>query len=291
MQKPPLHVVLTHNWKLPRAIQLSVKGVSRVSGEEASEQVTPLSQSSTKSSMKSTTKRRRTESTAPPESTSKRQRTRNSSPKYLNSPSSTLSSQESIAGNLFEPNSSISSASSLSSQEDLGPRIALTIRLKETIAVSEASSDLFAEWMRMMPLSADHVKIEAGFSSFSTLLILSLTIPLWCYLQDHPAISLAGIIKTSNQVTTRPALAKTLCSETITQRDSDSIAISKPTPKTLKWGQHAEALIQFYKFSFVEKDAYFGLLPGIKSTATLPKRVYLENAMYFHSQILSTSAG
>ena len=175
---------------------------------------------------------------------------------------------------------------SLSSQEDLGPKVAVTIRLKETLTISEASSNLFAEWMKMMPLLADHVKVEASFTSFSTLLVVSLTIPLWCYLESHPAISLAGLIRSSNQIAKAPVLAKTLCSG-MAQYVCDPTTNLKPTPRTLMWGEDAETLIQFYKFNFVEQEAYFELSNAAKPTAFLPKRVYLETFMYVSAHTYS----
>lgn len=78
------------------------------------------------------------------------------------------------------------------------PRIAITVRLKETLAKSELSVDLFADWIRMMPVLADQVIIEAGFASCSTLLIVSLPVALWCYLPNNPAISVIGIVKSTN---------------------------------------------------------------------------------------------
>ena len=180
--------------------------------------------------------------------------------------------------NVFEPSSSISSASSLSSPENLGPRIGITIRLKETVAICEASSTLLADWVKMMPLLADHVKVEAGFRSFSTLLILSLTIPLWCYLEEHPAISLIGIIRSSNLVSRRPMRAESHCTENV-PHDTDPAVNSKPTPTSLGWGNHAAALIQLYRWSSWEEKPYFELTSGIKATATTPKEVYLKELM------------
>ena len=281
MQKPPLYVILTQNWRLPRSIQLSAKGGSRASRNLVSRQVSSSQTSTTPSTEipKTSTKRRRTCSAAPSNVSSKRRRTRNSSPGYLHSPDSTLSSQDSTPGTVFEPSSSLSSASSLSSQEDLYPKIAVTIRLKETLEISEASANLFAEWMEMMPLLAEHVKVEASFSSFSTLLMVSLTIPLWCYLENHPAITLEGLIRSSNQLAIEPALTKTRLTETV-QPHCDPTTNLKPTPRTLRWGVHAEALIQLYKFNFVEGEARFELSPTVRPTGSVPETVYLESTMF-----------
>jgi hypothetical protein len=144
---------------------------------------------------------------------------------------------------------------------------------------------LFADWIRMMPLLAEHIKVEAGFGSFSTLLILSLTVPLWCYLQDHPAISMTGMIRTSNLVTQLSISPRQLCPDCV-QSDSDPMPTTKPTPRTLKWGLHREALIQLYKFCFNKDEPYFELLPEIKSTASIPRRLYLDTPAY----VLAASA-
>jgi hypothetical protein len=146
------------------------------------------------------------------------------------------------------------------------------------VAISEASSTLLADWVKMMPLLADHVKVEAGFRSFSTLLVLSLTIPLWCYLEEHPAISLIGIIRSSNLVTVSPGPPETQCTEDV-PHDTYPVANLKPTPSSLGWGKHAAALIQLYKWGFWEGKQYFELKLGIKATDTTPKEVYLEVLM------------
>ena len=80
------------------------------------------------------------------------------------------------------------------------PVIALTVRLKETMAASQLSEDLLADWLRMMPVNAEQVKVEAGFTSFSTLLIVSLPVEIWCYLDSHPAMTLMGFARSRNLV-------------------------------------------------------------------------------------------
>jgi hypothetical protein len=52
----------------------------------------------------------------------------------------------------------------------------------------------------MMPVNAEQVKVEAGFTSFSTLLMVSLPVEIWCYLDAHPAITLAGFARSPNLV-------------------------------------------------------------------------------------------
>ncbi|KAF7876514.1 hypothetical protein EAF04_001604 [Stromatinia cepivora] len=90
--------------------------------------------------------------------------------------------------------SSPSSISSLLSTEQQFPRILLSVRLKEDLS-SDLSTDLFADWLRMMPIVANSVTIEAGFGSFSTLVLVAIQTPMWVCLERHAAISLVGITR------------------------------------------------------------------------------------------------
>jgi hypothetical protein len=78
------------------------------------------------------------------------------------------------------------------------PRLALAIRLRDNFDATELSVDLFAEWLRIMPTIAAEVKVEAGFDSFSTLLIVSIPIGLLGYLPPDPAVISLGPITSSN---------------------------------------------------------------------------------------------
>ncbi|TGO12049.1 hypothetical protein BTUL_0095g00070 [Botrytis tulipae] len=84
--------------------------------------------------------------------------------------------------------------SSLHSADENFPRILLSVRLEEDLA-PELSADLFAEWLRMMPVIANSVTVEAGFGSFSTLILVSMPTPIWVFLGKDPAFNLVGIIK------------------------------------------------------------------------------------------------
>jgi hypothetical protein len=75
------------------------------------------------------------------------------------------------------------------------PRINLSIQLVGDVDLTE---DLFIEWLRMLPTAAECVKAEAGWSSFSTLLIVSLPLAFWRYLPVDPAVNSVGIIRSSN---------------------------------------------------------------------------------------------
>jgi hypothetical protein len=46
------------------------------------------------------------------------------------------------------------------------PRVILSVRLNENMQGSELSSELFAEWLRTIPVIAEEVKVEAGWASF-----------------------------------------------------------------------------------------------------------------------------
>lgn len=120
-------------------------------------------------------------------------------PMSFGSPSQSLGSPSPAS---FESNertdsdqgSGSSPISSLLSADEQFPRILLSVRLKEDLA-PELSADLFAEWLRMMPVIANSVTVEAGFSSFSTLILLSMPTPIWVCLEKDPAFNLVGIIK------------------------------------------------------------------------------------------------
>ncbi|KAH8587443.1 hypothetical protein B0O99DRAFT_494001, partial [Bisporella sp. PMI_857] len=165
MQRPPLHVVLTQNQRLPRSIQLS--------------RIRP----SAETYLKDSTNQMNTQSLP----------SRGASLAISDSSFSTFSGSS-------LPASSASSTTSLNSQPLISPRIAISIRLKETLEISDFQTDSFADWLGMMPVLAEQVKIEAGFTSFSTLIIATIPVDMWCYVQHHPAITLIGLVKSSNLV-------------------------------------------------------------------------------------------
>src|SRR6202012_5683037 len=80
------------------------------------------------------------------------------------------------------------------------PRLLFAVRLKETFQPSELSTDLFTEWLGMFPLVVEEVKVEAGFNSFSSLVIVSLPISLLSYMAEHPAIICLGPIRSKNLI-------------------------------------------------------------------------------------------
>jgi hypothetical protein len=100
------------------------------------------------------------------------------------------------------PNADTDSQDS-SSQDLTGikvPRLAFAIRLRDNFSAGELSTELFIEWLRTMPTIAAEVKVEAGFDSFSTLVIVSIPISLSAYLPSDPAIISLGPVTSANRV-------------------------------------------------------------------------------------------
>lgn len=80
------------------------------------------------------------------------------------------------------------------------PRLAFAIRLNDTLRPDQLRTDLFVEWLRSVPAVAEEVKVEAGFDSFSSLIILSIPISLSTFLPDNRAIVSLGPITSLNKV-------------------------------------------------------------------------------------------
>ncbi|KAG4438265.1 hypothetical protein IFR05_006247 [Cadophora sp. M221] len=262
VQKPPLHVVLTQDSQLPRGIQLCPRTQKKTPKQSPRKPRAPAPPSPARRIPPSrVTKRRQPAySDRAPIRRSERFSTSTSSLDSTDSGPSSLQSVE-------------SSLSSVSSDEEMYPRIAITIRLQETLASSDFSVDIFSEWIRMMPVLAESVKVEAGFASFSTLLIVSLPVAMWCYLPNNPAISIAGIIRSSNLL---PDLIPNLVSTSSGTTSKNSEA--KPTPSSLDWGDDTKAFVGLYKFNVSDQgEPYFELFPGINPSSRLPARVHLDN--------------
>jgi len=87
------------------------------------------------------------------------------------------------------------------------PRILLAVRLKEDCFRAELSVNLFKNWLRDMPAVAEEVKVEAGFGSYSSIVIVSVPLALSLYLPQDPAIIRIGPI-TSENLLQQPTEAK-----------------------------------------------------------------------------------
>jgi choline dehydrogenase-like flavoprotein len=90
------------------------------------------------------------------------------------------------------------------------PRMAFAIRLTEDFRVGDLSQNLFSEWLRNIPPSVQEVKIEAGFHSYSSLLVISVPVCMSIYMPKDPAVVSLGPITSFNQVLTRVPIPKDL---------------------------------------------------------------------------------
>ena len=97
------------------------------------------------------------------------------------------------------------------------PRLAFAVRLQESFSPNADMETRFVEWLRDMPVIGEEVKIEAGFESFSTLIVLSIPFAYSAYIPFDPALISLGPICSDNMIRD-PAL---------TSRNSYSPKISK----------------------------------------------------------------
>lgn len=120
------------------------------------------------------------------------------------------------------------------------PRMAFAIRLKENFKVGDLSSNMFQERLRHLPASVAEVKIEAGFHSLSSLLIVSVPICMSIYIPKDPAIISLGPIGSLNQVLSQtPAplpggLPPTLTSDSFVWEGEDRNANPQDKRETMK---------------------------------------------------------
>ncbi len=98
-----------------------------------------------------------------------------------------------------EPN--LRPVQSPTSIDKLTPRLLFAIRLNESFQPNELSAELLSEWFRMIPLvGVEEVKIEAGFNSFSSVIMVSLPIALYAYIPTDPAIICLGPVTSKNLI-------------------------------------------------------------------------------------------
>jgi hypothetical protein len=88
---------------------------------------------------------------------------------------------------------------------DKFPRLAFAIRLRETFSPSAYNQNLFTAWLKDMPAIAEGVKVEAGFDSFSTLLIVSIPLAFSAYMPSDAAVVSLGLICSENRIILSPA--------------------------------------------------------------------------------------
>ena len=80
------------------------------------------------------------------------------------------------------PNALISVSLRISSGQDLG------LSIKEELI----------EWLKNVPILANSAHVEGIFESESTLLLLSLPVPVWDLLSENPAVSFIGFVRSGN---------------------------------------------------------------------------------------------
>ena len=167
---PPIHITLTQEDQFPRSIQLSVrrlqqKPIAGLSTDSAEKSTSPLVQNTERGAA-----------------------------------SSTLAQAESPSTFYLDYDLGIPGVGACDTKV---PRLAFAIRLKDTFQVGELSEDLFKEWLRTIPAFVEEVKVEAGFDSFSSLLIVSVPISLSLYIPQDPAVLCLGPITSSNLISQR----------------------------------------------------------------------------------------
>jgi len=99
-----------------------------------------------------------------------------------------------------------SSSTPLSSISSAGrykvPHVLITLQLEENQSFDAGQT---ARWLDRFPLLAKWVKVEAIFPSYSTLMVMSVPLPIWDMLPDHPACSFIGYVTGPNfESMTRP---------------------------------------------------------------------------------------
>jgi hypothetical protein len=171
---PPIHLQLTQESQFPRSIQLFP---SRKVSEQASSEAVSLSES--------------------PASNLDAGVTRGSA---FSSPARVESSSAHSPSTSNVPNRDRTTELRTIPLDTKVPRTSFAIRLKDTFRPHELSKDLFKEWLRTIPALVDEVKVEAGFDSFSSLLIVSVPISLSIYVPRDPAVVCLGPITSSNLI-------------------------------------------------------------------------------------------
>jgi hypothetical protein len=69
---------------------------------------------------------------------------------------------------------------------------------------------LFENWLSTLPIETSSVRVEAGFASDSTILVISIPIEFLGYLPESRATTLLGVIRSRNLLGFEPAAAEQL---------------------------------------------------------------------------------
>lgn len=165
-KKVPIHLVLTQDHRLPRSITLSAK--RRIFSNPFQPSI-----SSDQNHGSATAQE----------------------PQADSSGHSVASVNSSLSGDASVP----SSTTSISQLPEY-PRLLFSIHISEDIKPKNLSTQLFADWLTALPIETKSVRIEAGFASDSTLLLVSMPVAMLGYLSINPAITILGTARSGNLV-------------------------------------------------------------------------------------------
>jgi ribosomal protein L37AE/L43A len=151
------------------------------------------------------------------------------------------------------------------------PRILLAIRLETSVFPQGLSVDLFQEWLRSVPTPAGEVKVEAGYGSFSSILIVSLPLILSTYLPRTPAIINIGPITSSNLLVSKAEeeiVARSVSQPPITQTKEESMKESdmtrlfskKPETPTATFAPRKRAAVSNYEIMHLTENGHSNLI-------------------------------
>jgi hypothetical protein len=125
----------------------------------------------------------------------------------INSPSSEEPNTPNSVSLLSQNASAKSSTTSLDELPEY-PRLLFCIRISEDVKASDFSPEIFLDWLKKVPIKANLVRVEAGFASNSTLVMLSILPAILGYLPENPAMTLLGTIKSKNIIAAVPSKEK-----------------------------------------------------------------------------------
>ncbi|KAI4286207.1 MAG: hypothetical protein L6R38_000103 [Xanthoria sp. 2 TBL-2021] len=127
-----------------------------------------------------------------------------SSPSQLSSAvqssvTSTLPSEDVDMSDPAESNPSLSSETSIESQQ-LRPRVLISVALEQEQILR---TEDWIDWLKSFPALARWIHIESAYISDSNLLLFSLPVALWDMLPKDPAISFVSFVRSRNLLTSK----------------------------------------------------------------------------------------
>lgn len=175
-KKAPIHLVLTQDHRLPRSITLSAKRPTLQPGFQPlgslSNETRPSADGSTSDGKRPASMQQSASSGTPTTS----------------------------RGDISPFNSDGASSTTSACPLPEYPRLLFSIRISEDIKPHELPSQLLADWLGTLPIPAKSIRVEAGFASDSTLLVVSIPAAMLGYLPKDPAISILGTTRSTNLV-------------------------------------------------------------------------------------------